>query len=215
MLIPFIVSFALSQSDEPLRRYYGISAGLGVTVINATDIVDFVNAQLQGYSRQDDFATAAEFFGDVEFQVNECWSAKLEYAYLLKSYNVPSPYGQDFVYSYNIHMPTAIVHYIVSGTGYIVQFGGGLGYHIARFTEDITSTSQSYHSSGLGVKLEIEANTAFDEHLFGYVGGDIRDDIMARFKDDAGNPLTILGSGSTVSMSFFSLGLKFGLSYFF
>ena len=193
------------------HRYYGISGGLGVTMINVGDVVGFISSQTG--TTQTAFATAGEFFGAAEIQVSEEWGLKLEYASLVNSYNVPvSPLV--YSYSYNVQMPTLILHRIITGKGYLLKFGGGAGYHMASFHQDNPPGYPSYSAKGIGLKLDAEGNSAFDDHLFAYIGAEIRDDILGELKDANGialpNP-----SASSVKMNFIAVGIKFGLSYFF
>lgn len=207
---------AQAQEDSLHRRFIGVSAGLGVTLINANDVVNFINVISVEQQRQDNFATAAEFFGEGEFQVAPTWGLAVEYSYLLKSYNLVLPgFSPNFI-EYKISMPTLIAHYVLQGEGYFFKFGGGLGYHSATLIEQYPSGSEvDYRTNGLGLKVQAVGNTEFDEHLYGYIAVDARKDFMGEFKDGAGAPLSIPGTGQNVSMNFFSAGVKFGLSYFF
>ena len=189
---------------------FGISGGLGVTVINATDVVDYINGVSPSTNRQDDFASAAEFFGTSELRLSDSWGVKFEYAYLIKSYAVDAGAGK-LDYFYGVHMPTLMAQYLDFQTGYVFKLGGGLGYHFASFSETLQgATSRDLKSSGLGLKLEAEANTALGDHLYGMVAGDIRADFMSTLKDGSGNTLP-----KNPKMSFFAFGLKFGLIYYF
>ena len=197
-------------------KTFGFSAGLGVTLLRATDVVDYITSSYAPPSRLDDFATAAEFYLAPEILLNESWGFKFEYAYLLKSSEVSLSQGVPYSYSYGIHMPTALAQYLVLGQGYAFKFGGGIGYHFASYS-DVSSPggSREYHSTGIGLKLEAEGNTAFDDHLFAYIGVDARDNIMGELKDSKDNRLFIASRGSNAKMSFFSIGLKLGFTYYF
>ncbi len=201
---------ARGQQDSVHGRFVGISAGLGVSLVDANDVVNYVNSFSIDQTRQDNFATAAEFFAQGEYQVSSSWGVAVEYSYLLKSYNLPNYLGFSPTYvAYKIHMPTLIVHYLIIGQGYFFKLGGGLGYHTATFTEEYPSGLESdYSTSGVGLKVQAVGNTEFDEHLYGFIGVDARKDFMGSFKDAA-------GPGRDISMDFFGVGVKFGLSYFF
>ncbi len=193
----------------------GVSGGLGVAVVVATDMVDYMNLTFNPQPKIDDFTTAAEFFGAGDIRLSEDWNLKLEYAYLLKSYNVPGLFGPDFVISYSVHMPTAILQRVIEGKGYIVKFGGGIGYHFGHATTDLTPFVDNFSANGIGLKIDAEGDTQFDEHLYGYVGADIRDEILGELHDDTGKGLAIPGTGRNAKLGFISLSLKFGLTYFF
>ena len=221
--IVFIVNFlfiahslASQDTDSVEGRNFGCSAGLGVTLVRASDIVDYVNSISSSATRVDDFGVAAEFFGTVELRLNPTVGLKLEYAYLLKSHTVSGSGYPDYIVSYGVHMPTLIVQYLFFGKGYGLKLGGGFGYHIAAITQDYSSLGNiEYTSHGIGIKAEAEANTEFDEHLYGVITGDIRDDIMSEIKDSVGKPLIIRNTGKHAGMNFFSLGVKFGMIYYF
>ena len=196
-----------STSSE--RFYNGIAVGLGVSGINAPDMIDYLNDNFTPASKLDDFAAAAEFFGSGAFQISSSWGIKIEYAYLIKTYTIPVPIQSfpDNNFTSKIHMPTVLAQYIIPGDGFLFKFGVGAGYHIAHFSQDLYYSNTQYQTHGVGVKLEAEGNTAFDDHLYGYIAMDIRGDFMNDFKDRV--------TGKTVGMNFFSIGLKFGLAYYY
>jgi hypothetical protein len=206
---------AQPDSSGGSLRTLGVGGGLGVTLIDAADVVDYINLQYQPTSKLQDFTPASEFFGSGEIRISESWGVKLEYSYLLKSYSVPQPFGADYSFSYGVHMPLLMAQYLVSGRGYAFKFGGGAGYHVAKFSEDASVlVSDSFTSKGVGLKIEAEGNTEFDDHLFGLITVDVRDDLMGEFRNskDAAMMIPVLNKPAT--MDFFSLGVKFGLIYY-
>jgi len=206
-----VVTLSTARPDSLMfnRNYCGVSGGLGVSLINVGDVVDFVS----NGTNQSHFAAAAEFFGALEVQIADNWGIKGEYSYLLNSYNIPQG-GIILPYSYHVQMPSALLEYVLKGNGYFFKFGGGGGYHFAQFEQDYPATI-TYTAKGIGLKIEGEGNTAFDEHLYGYIGADARDDILGDLKDDAGNILVNKSLNKNVKMNFITVGLKFGLTYFF
>ncbi len=209
---------ACAQHDSATvnSKFLGISAGLGVSLVRPVDVVDYINSVSSSAKRVDDFGVAAEFFGTSEFRLDPEWGVKLEYAYLVKSYTVANSGPQDYIVSFGVHMPEVLVQYLEAGKGYVFKFGGGIGYCVSHLSLDYgTLGSIDYTSRGVGMKVEAEANTQFDEHLFGVITGDIRSAIMSEIKDANDNPLVIPNSGKHVKMNFLSLGLKFGMIYYF
>src|SRR5947209_1927792 len=97
---------AQEVQDHSPRRGVSIAAGLGVSLVNATDVVDYVNSWNSGSTRFDDFTSTGEFFGALAIPLNDEFGLKLEYAYLLKTYTIPQPLAPDLSFSYTIHMPT-------------------------------------------------------------------------------------------------------------
>jgi hypothetical protein len=194
-----------------------VIGGLGVTLVNAPSVTDYINRRYNPSERLDDFGVAVEFFGAFGARIHGPWAGKIEYAYLLRTYNLPDPsFGIENTFAYGIHMPTLLAQYVLAGTGYAVKLGGGLGYHVATFTEEIVlEGKRSYTSRGLGLKAEAEGNTAFDEHFFGYIGVDLRANVMTEFKTAEGRRLVISPENDNAGMSFFGIGLKFGFVYYF
>lgn len=210
--VPGAVPDSSTITDTP----FAIAAGFGVSLISATDIVDYINGYTPSPGKVDDFGTAVEFFGASEFRLRPSWGLKVEYAYLLKSYNVPQAVGGEYTFSYHVHMPTAVLQYRFIGEGYALKVGGGGGYHMAVFSQNFGyQGGEEYSSHGFGLKLDAEGNTAFDEHFFGYIAIDIRKNFMSALKGSDGKTLSLPSGGGDTSMSFFSIGLKFGFIYLF
>lgn len=206
-----------SRAQDSLANVFAFSAGIGVAVINATDIVDYINGVSPQSNRLDDFASAAEFFGSSELRLSEFWGMKIEYAYLIKSYSVNQGVLGTYDYFYGVHMPTLMAQYLDVHQGYAFKFGGGVGYHVASFSETLQgASSRDLKSSGLGFKAEAEGNTALGDRLYAFVAGDIRANFMSTLKDSQGNTLLIQGATQKdVKMSFFAFGLKLGMIYYF
>ncbi len=214
MIVPAASGIAQRQQQDTAainRSLIGITGGLGVTLVLATDIVDYINNTYQILPKLGDFATAAEFFGAGEIRLGEEWNLKLEYAYLLKSYDVPTN-GFGNTISYSVHMPTVILQRVIEGRGYLIKYGGGVGYHFGSLTTHFPPFEDTYTASGVGLKLDGEGDTEFDEHFYGLIAVDVRDDILGQLKDSGDNPL----SGShNPKLGFLSVGLKFGVVWFF
>ena len=138
----------------------------------------------------------------------------LEYAYLFKSYTVSVGDVGTYTAFYSMHMPTAMVHYVVTGEGYFLKFGGGIGYHTGSLEQkDPYGNDITYSAHGVGVKAQAVGQTAFDDHLYGYIGGDMRWELMGKLKNDNGSVLQ--NHGQVASLSMFVVGLSFGVIYYF
>ena len=109
-----------------------------------------------------------------------------------------------------------MLQYSFPGRGYLVKIGSGFGYDIAHFSQVLpTQGPGTFSSTGIGTKIEVEGNTSFGDNLYGYIVLDGRNNFMSEFKDSDGHRLPIPGVAKNASMSFFSLGLKFGFIYYF
>jgi hypothetical protein len=184
-------------------------------LVAATSVVDYLNSFAGAAEHNDDFATGIEFQGGVEAPLGDAWGVKAEYAYLFTSYSFMPTYGGSYTFFYGVHMPTLLAHYVVGGTGYFVKLGGGIGYHAGAADERSTlyGTEKRYRTSGIGVKLEAVGQTAFDEHLFGTVGGYLRWDFLGTLKSGDGQPLA--RQGKAVSLDLFAASVVLGLAYYF
>jgi hypothetical protein len=190
---------------------WGISGGMGVDYVNARDVVDYITIT-GGGGRMPDFKSAVEFFVAATLPVTGDWIVKLEYAYLLMSFNTPKFGATDFTCI--VHMPTAVAQYMLADEGvYNVKAGAGLGYHAGSLTEESSLVNDRRTGSGFGTILDLEANTAFSEDFFGYLGADFRWEFIGDLAP--GNRSAPPSLGSTPSLHFFSLGVRFGFTYYF
>ena len=205
------------KGDIPKERpnSFSLYGGMGVKLAAAPGLVDYINTIADPSQRAADFATDIEFFGGTEFPVSEEWGGALEYGYLFKSYTLPTVNAGTYTIFYSVHMPTAMVQYVIPGKGYFVKFGGGAGYRVGsvKQTNSTFSTDSTYTAHGIGFKAEAVGQTAFDEHLFGYISGDLRWEFMGELKNTAGNELS--NRGQSASLSMFAVGVCFGLIYYF
>jgi len=194
---------------------FSLYGGMGVKLGAAPTMVDYINTIADPSQRASAFATDVEFFGGAEFPVSKEWGGALEYAYLFKSYTLPTSNAGTYTLFYNLHMPTALVQYVLPGKGYFVKLGVGIGYHAGSVEQSnsIFGTSSTYTSHGFGAKAQVVGETEFDEHLFGYISGDMRWESFGKLKNSSGSELQNLGQ--TASLSMFIVGLGFGLIYYF
>ena len=221
--VVFTTNVALSQSrtentvGPPKERTnaFSLYGGMGVKLAADPALVDYVNTLVHPSQRVDDFATVVEFFGGVEFPVSNEWGGAIEYSYLFKSYTLPTFNAGTYTLFYNVHMPTLMVQYVLPGAGYFVKFGAGMGYHAGSISEtnSLYGTDSTYTARGVGIKAAVLGQTAFDEHLFGYISGDLRWEFLGKVKNAAGNELW--NQGQTASLSMFVVGVAFGLIYYF
>lgn len=196
----------------------GISAGMGVSANSAPSIVDYVNAVAQPPfdQRADEFSASTEFFVVPEYQISDEWSIAVDYSYHLKSYGFDSQSGAGRMeFTHSVHMPMVVVHYLIPGQGYWLKVGGGVGYHVGSFTESFLGVGQetTLRATGFGTKLEAVGNTVFDDHFYGSIGLDLRWVFGSTFKTPSGQTKSYLNF--TPQMSFFSVGLKFGVMVLF
>ena len=199
---------------EPVSRI-GLSAGMGVSYVAASDIVDLVNATPGALERIGAFRAGVEFFGAFSYPLSPSWMLKVEYAYLLASFNVDEQYGTA-AYTLSAHLPTLFLEYVLLEKGlYNVTVGAGAGYHGGTLEESMPQLDDRFSAKGVGVALDLEANTAFGDHLYAYLGGNLRWEFMGDLVSAAGATPVTTGSGFQPALHFFGAGARLGMTYFF
>ena len=205
-------------AEEQTRHFVDLTVGMGIDMHSATSVVNYINfiAQPKIDEKVNNFSSAVEFYAVPEIQVSLDWSVGLEYSLLIKSYAIDDRSGfsrSDF--SYQIHMPTLLLHRLFLGDGYRVKLGGGIGYHFANFSQSFPTvgSEETLSADGIGMKLDAIGNTKFDETFYGSIGVDLRWDFEGTLKRGPGAPTAASNSNALPKMSFFSAGLKFGVTF--
>lgn len=201
-----------SQKENSLA----VSAGMGVAVINIQDLTEYINLRAAANERINDWNTGVEFFGDCEFPITDEWGAKIEYAYLFKTFTFVALSSSTNDLFFALHSPTFFVQRIISGTGYFLKFGAGIGPRFAGLVQTVSTfgTSSSYFNSGLGIEGEIAGQTAFDENFFGYISGRAGAEFLGSV-GSSGTIRDISNLQSRVNLRTYSAGIRFGFIYYF
>jgi len=192
-----------------------IAAGMGVEYIAASDVTDLVNVAAVPSERVAQFRAAVEFFGSWAFPVADRWMLKVELAYDLSSYSVDGAFGPA---SWSMHwtMPSLILQYVLADRGiYNVRVGAGGGYHFGALAEKYLSLDDTFSGSGPGALLELEANTAFGDHLFAFLGANIRWEFVGRLGDASGTSPGLSSGGGAATLHAFGAGARLGACYLF
>ena len=221
MILVIFSSVALAQhSPKVIQREnsFALFAGMSVNAVAASDIVDYINSVSTYAQRVDDFASAVDFFGGVEFPVGKGWGMKLEHTYLVKSYNFPGNTGGTYDFFYSVQVPSVLVQKVISGDGYFVKFGAGGGYHFGSAEQTISTygISSDYTAEGIGLKAEMTGQTAFDENFFGYISGHLGWEFLGELKEAAteqnlSQPTNV---SEPVKLNYFFAGIRFGVIYY-
>jgi hypothetical protein len=198
-------------------KFFDVTVGLGIDAHFAHTVANYINliAQPRLDQKVDIIVSAPEFFASSELQLSEEWSAGIEYGLLVKSYSIEdrSGYARS-EFSYQVHMPTVLVHRLLSGEGYRVKVGGGVGYHFCSFRQQFQpyGNDETLKSGGPSFKLEVVGNTKFDETFYGSIGVDLRWDFLGAL--ERRDPAVALNrTGELPSMNFFNAGIKFGVTF--
>jgi hypothetical protein len=209
---------AQSASNDSTKRFFDLTAGLGISIQSAPLLANYINALAQPTLDQkvDQFNSVAEFYFVPELQVSKEWSAAIEYSLLIKSYSINSSsgFGRTDI-SYEVQMPSVLVHYLVFGEGFRLKLGGGVGYHFVKFDEAFSSTGsgETLRTNGLGFKLDAIGNTKFDETFYGSIGVDLRWDFLGSLSRGAQAVQSTRSGPDLPKMTFFTAGVKFGVTF--
>lgn len=193
----------------------GIAGGMGVEYMSARDIVDLINVTAVPEERVAQFKSAVEFFGSAAVPVSDRWIVKFEYADLITSLSPMGAYGPT-QFDLNVQMPSLIIQYVLADRGvYNFKLGAGGGYHFGRLSEKYFTLNDTYSGKGIGTVLELEANTAFGDHLYAFLGANIRWEFIGTLTNVSGISPGPGASGTGVNLHFFSAGARLGMSYLF
>lgn len=216
ILVAAMIILPMAHAQQPRfverENSFAVVAGMGVNLVNAPEIVDYINTTAAYGHTVDDFATAVDFFGGVEFPVNTEWGIKCEHTYLFKSYTFVAATGATHDFFYSVQAPSVLLQRVIAGEGYFVKMGAGGGYHFGIATEKISTfgITNEYSASGIGLKTEIVGQTAFDESFYGYIGGQLGWEWLGKFSGTDATTSTV----KTKQLRYFFAGLRFGVTYY-
>jgi len=219
--MPFVQtrgSMPVPGPDTALVIRPGVAAGMGVSYVSMTDVVDLANGTIGNFQRIPEFKSAAEFFGALTIPWSEDWELKFEYAYLVASYNVATAIGSGQAeYTATAHLPSLIVQYVLmSEPVYNVKVGAGGGYHFGSLDAKFFTQDDHFTGRGPGFLVDVEGNTAFGESLFAYLGLNIRWDFIGELTNASGmTPTFVDAEGAAPTMQFFGIGARLGFTYYF
>lgn len=217
----FLIGAILSAQTKSIaverKNTFAVFGGMGVHMVSAPDVVNYINSVSTFAQRVDDFGVAVDFFGGVEFPIDGEWGLKLKHSYLFKSYTFPGNLSGTYEIFYANQSPSIILQKIIIGKGYFLKFGAGGGYHFGTLTQKVSTfgTTTEYSSNGVGLKTEIVGQTAFDDNVYGYISGSLGWEFMSDLKESNGKKLTLPNSAKIVSLNYFHAGLRFGMNYYF
>lgn len=194
-----------------IKAQWDVSAGMGINQVYSSSFKEYVNIMRNG--ELDDFYTAADFIGTINYSFNDKYQLGLEIDYSLYSYNSEVVIG-NYEISYGIIKPSLVFNYLLKGEGYMLKFGGGAGIRLIEVNEKISPLDITYSAKGFGVLLKAEGHTKLSEDFYALIGVDTRLDFSGDLKD-GDKPLYNSVDKENVSLGAFSVGLKLGVSYVF
>jgi hypothetical protein len=192
---------------------FDIVAGMGVKAISISDVINYINS-FRPITRESNVSIAPEFYFSPEMEITENMGLKLEYSYLIRTFDETVTTGGNYSFTIAMNSPTIILHYLIKGNGYYFKLGGGLGYRFGSFSQKLFSTDELiYYSKGAGLKVDIAGHTSLGGNLYAVIGASLTADFMSDLKDNDGYTLSNLGK--SFSLGSVGAGLSFGLSYYF
>ena len=75
----FLNSFSIAQ--------YDVGAGMGLNFFSAPDLRDYINSNFRSNEEVPAFNTSADFFFEIDYNLNEGFQLGIEYTYNIFSYN--------------------------------------------------------------------------------------------------------------------------------
>ena len=206
------------QSEDTLfvnESKINISGGMGIAAIYINNLADYLNS----YSSTLDYSTISTipvFFINCEYRFSDNYGIKIDYNYMLKTYNVESnlSMARNIDASYYIHSPALLLNYIIRDKGYLFKFGAGLSYNYVELETNASTTGikTTYKSTGLGLRLDAHGHTQFSKNLYLIFALGISSGFLSDLESDSDHVLTY---DKNINISFVSASLSLGLAYYF
>jgi len=216
VLILLLPLLAYSQQEEDTlfvnKSRVNISGGMGIAAIYTNNLTDYINSY-SATLRYSTISTIPVFFINCEYRFFDNYGIKLDYNYMLKTYNVESnsSVANNIDVSYYIQSPALLLNYIIRDKGYLLKFGAGLSYNYVELETNAQGVKVTYKSTGVGLRLDAHGHTQFSEKIYLIFALGISSGFLSDLKSDAG----LLTYDKNINISFVSASLNFGLAYYF
>ena len=190
-----------------------VRASMGIDFVSIPSLKDYID-QLP-YEQLADFNTAINFSGSYGRMLSESYQLQVEAGYFLYSFNSSGLDGQ-YDLTYTLIMPSVLNYYVLNGNGYNFKFGGGAGIRFLSLNESLpgTGSTVNYSSTGFGLILRAEGNTAIAQNVYAHIAADVRYDLNGEPKNNSKNLYNIVLK-ENVNFSSLSVGIRLGISYQF
>jgi len=196
---------------------YGIGfyGGMGVHGMLGGGLVEYINASSGFGDETSPAGVSVDFFGGLEADVTDTWGVRAEYAYHFKSYTFRAPSGALHDLFASVRMPTLFVQRNWRGKGYRFTLGAGIGYHAGEVEQTVSTFGMTtvYSAAGPAAAVEATGQTAFDEHLYGYISLRAGHEFIGAVTDGSGAELKNALRGTKATLGITYGGVRFGLMY--
>jgi hypothetical protein len=192
------------------------SGGMGINFSSATSLNDYINA-LNPTNRLSTFNSNIEFYGEIGYNYSAKMIIGLDYSYSINSYT-NDYYGiGKYEIKYNQHSPTLMAYYVMKGEGYKFKFGGGLGlrYLLLNQTLPQSNVPSDYSTTGFGILLKAEGNTAIGKNVFATIAFTLKLDYPGIPKNNGESLSLSTGDMNNVNVNSISGGIRLGILYSF
>lgn len=208
----FLLFFILLLVFKPMQAQIDVAGGMGISFVYSPSLNDYIE---YNWSVEDvqPFVSTVEFYGEIDYSINEKYQLGFEYVYSLYDYS-SFIYNTNYKLDYSHHKPSLLAYYVISGEGYKFKFGGGLGLRILQLSESIATTeagAQKYSTTGFGFFGKIQGHTKLSDSFYANIGSTIRYDAPGEPSDDGDKSI----NNENININSFSLSVNIGISYFF
>ena len=199
----FILIIFLFQT---INAQFEVGAGMGLSFFNAPDLRDYINSNFSAGNDMPSFTTSADFFTELNYNISEHTQLSFEYDFNIYSYNSNIGIGL-YDLQLNNHKPSFLVFYYLSGNGYKLKFGGGMGLRFSSADEELYGSIVTYSTSGMGFIAKAQGDTKLiGDNLYALIAGEITYDLPGEI-----NTL----NGGKFNLNTLGIGLKLGAIYYF
>lgn len=204
------------ESQNKKANYKSISAGMGISYTNNTELINFAGYEIPNYyslsrtQQFSDYSTGLEFFVAAEYQIWKNFSAEIEYNYFSKKLSIESYPQYDFSYVDNKIFLN--VYYLIPDKNAFLKIGVGTGMLFSDFTYLYYGAESKYTSTGFGLKLNAVLNLQLSKNFASYFGVYGISTFNNALKGSNGMTLKNR-SGNEVNLNSIGVGLKLGFQF--
>jgi hypothetical protein len=201
--------------SETLYAQYDFRAGMGISLVNTPSLINYLNENFAPSNQQlSVFNSSIVFSGEAGYFVNDSYEISLDFSYMYNSYNFSYNPGL-YKLSYGFIMPRLLNYYVISGKGYDLKFGGGVGPSFTSVNQQLPAEPVfTYSSVGFGLIVKAEGNTQLSENFYANIGVDLRYDFNGEPKNGSSYLVNPVNNGN-VNFNSLSAGIHLGVSYIF
>ncbi|MDA0987126.1 MAG: hypothetical protein O3A55_05960 [Bacteroidetes bacterium] len=202
---------AFNFGVDSLSQKHNISGGIGVLSVNIKDVINFVNSK-NADEHITEFSSLPEFFLYYSYNINNNYSAGLELNYNVKY--LPLTNSNDGIGEIDYNLISYIINLSKNNIEKNLTYSYGIftGFVKGELSEknNIYGIEKLYSTTGYVFGAKSLIKLSFDEKLSSYIDLVIKNNSTQKLKT-AKNELKF--NSNNVTLSYFGVGIRFGLSY--